>query len=463
MDPTSKLMNAGTDFSVKTCAGPYIDKSLANIASNQSSRRSFTNALGKIGDLEVLNDIAGPIADGLRTITHASNAIRSGCGSVPTMIGNVLDGGVNWVLDQVGIAKPMMQVLEQFHPEVANNAYGSAKQIYDQMSNGTFKLSDIPSHLQEFQNLERLIRGIYTPGKTANMLKTRCDASPYAIDMMTRLPKSKFLFLVQFTMAEGYSNLDGVMNDVAFVIKKSSRPKIKFANEDINYYNFRTPVITKTEFEEMTMSFHDDNQDRVNAFYRQCLQAMSPITNTTSWTSPDILEKNGMNFMIDETTSNSNPNYAASLGIQAGGNKQQLFQEIRLYHVYDWGHNANIYHFFNPKITSLTPDDLDMSESSSMCELSITFKYDYVYVETQSVDSLELEDLQRGALYPLRYNGADGSNDGPADVNARPYGSGNFNAPDCNPLNKQGTSSRGTTNSNNANNAYNSGIAGDLF
>lgn len=420
MDPINNMISstAKPGFSVKPCTGPYMDKSAASINNSQSLQRNFFNSLGKIGNTSILNDIGGgSIGLGLRTLASASNSIRTGCGSLPNSIGSTLESGANWVLNSMGIAPAVISALQPFHPNVANLAVGQAQQLFQQIQQGHFKMTDIPNYIAGFSNLEQLARGIYTPGNDrANALTARCEASPYAIDLLSRAPKYKFLFVVQFVMDPGFSNLQNSLNGMAFVVKKSSRPNVKFLSDDVNYYNFRTKVITKTEYEEMTMSFHDDGLNNTHVFYTNCMQALSPISNNIQWIAPDILETMGMNFR------NGNINSSASLGNLKDDGKQSLFKEIILYHIYDWGHEANVYHFYNPRISQLEPDDLDMSEGTSLSELTMHFNYDYVYVETVDASAVKWEDLQPGAVYPLRYNDNASSVKGPNQNGLNPYG-----------------------------------------
>ena len=439
MDPTNNLLSstAKPGFSVAPCPGAYSSKSAAGIGSAQSSRRDVINSIGKVGDISVLNSVGGgAIGEGLRTLTHASNAIRTGCGSLPTIIGSSLDQGANWVLDSMGINSNVIDMLKPLNPGVANQALGSAQQIYQRIKQGHFKATDIPSYLQEFQNLERLARGIYTPGNDRlNSLTPRCAASPYALDLLARAPKYKFLFVVQFKLDPGFSEYSEQLNGMAFVIKKSSRPHIKFVTEDVNYYNFRTKVITKTDYEEMSMTFHDDNLNNTFSFYDMCIKALSPIANNPNWIGPDMLENSGMNFPSGQNKTN----YAASLGPLNGDSKQHIFQEITLYHVYDWGHTANVYHFYNPHITQLQPDDVDMSESSCN-ELTMAFHYDYAFIETVPVSTLNLEEKQAGAVYPLRFNDSAKSTQGPNSSGLAPFGNPIQTPSSCNTTGLQNTS-----------------------
>ena len=518
-------------FTVKPCPAAYAAKSSADIGSAVSNRRDFGQALGKIGDLQVLNSIGGgAIGTGLRTVASVSNSIRTGCGALPSVIGDSIDQGANWILGHIGMAPDVIQSLKGLNPDVANRAWGQAQQIYDQVKQGHFKATDIPYYLQDLQDLERLARGIYTPGDdrlnalssaceaspyaidliarapkykflfmvqfiTAwgqaqqiydqvkqghfkatdipyylqdlqdlerlargiytpgddrlNALSSACEASPYAIDLIARAPKYKFLFMVQFITAAGYSELDETMRGMAFVVKKSTRPKVTYQTENVNYYNYRTKLITKTEFDEMTMSFHDDTLNNTMNFYASYLKAMTPIANLSPEQAPtqSSFEQQGMSFvgnMLQGSEGLAVPTnkYAASLGPLNNDNKQGIFKETILYHVFNSGTMVNVYHFINPRITQLVPDDVDMMVGNEGTELSINFSYDTMFIETKPMQALDgtFRGAQSDAFYQLRYNDAASATQGPNTHGINPFGLPVVSDPTCDPLNSIGTS-----------------------
>lgn len=444
------------NFTVRPCPAAYAAKSNADISNASNLRKDFANSVGKIGDLQVLNSIGGgAIGEGFRTLAGVSNSIRTGCGSLPTIIGESLDQGANWVLGNIGIAPTVIQTLQAFHPEIANHAFGQAQQIYQHIQNGNFKATDIPSYLQDFQNLERLARGIFTGGNDRlNSLTPACEASPYAVDMIARAPKYKFMFLVQFVTAPGYNTLDPLLRGMAFVVKKSTRPHITFHTEEVNYYNHRTKLVTKTEYGDMSMTFHDDITNNTTRVFSAYLRAMSPTANLTPKVVPDstALEQMGMSFkgetlqMGNEQIANSIPTntYAASIGPLANDNKQQIFKKIILYHVFDNGNTVTAYQFINPRVTELIPDDVDMSNGTEGNEMTLSFTYDYVYVEEglpMSTLNQTFQAAQSNANYMLQDNptaAAVGPNNNPAVL--KPYGTQPQGSSSCDPMNTTDTS-----------------------
>lgn len=427
-------------YTVKQCEPAYSALSGAGIGSATSTRRDFFNAIGKIGDLQVLNSIGGgSVGRGLRNLASISNSIRVGTGALPSSIGSTLDSGANWVLEQTGIAPVVVDTLRSFNPGIANQAYGQAKNVFQTVKQGTFKASNIPGVLQDFQNLERLGRSIFTPGSgdVQSSLGERCEASPYAIDLIARAPKYKFMFVVQFIPASGYGPLgsqDFGPLDMAFTVKTSSRPNIKYELEDVNYYNYRTKVMTKAEFEPMTMTFHDDTQNFATQFFNAYMRAMSPITGIqSSGAMSDLLESGGMDFVGNTLREGEILNsigasrYAASSGPLYLDNKV-VFSEIRLYHLFDNGNRMNVWRFFNPRINTLDLDDLDMSIGNEGSQLSLSFNYDSVYLDADvslgSDQKYNLRQTQRGGYYPLRYNGP--ATTGNAPTTATPRFAGNI-------------------------------------
>lgn len=384
------------------------DEGRARSASQTSDRVNFFNALGKFGDLQVLNDIGGSkLGVGLRTLAGISNAIRTGTGALPTSIGSSVDAGARWVLEHAGITQAQVDAVSAFSPGIANQAYGQAKQVFQKVKQGKFKSTDIPNVFQDIQNLERLGRNIFTPSSRESQTITPiCEASPYAVDLFSRAPKYKFLFIIQFVFNDGYAvwNSSTFARTFAFVVKRSTRPSLKFETEDVNYYNFRTKVVTKTTFDEMQMSFHDESSvsNSATRFVTNYMRAISPITNITSSAEMQLAEDQGMDFSRSVFT-NAEDIEGAPAGISSASrgplsnDNKQVFKEITLYHLYDYGQNMNVYHFFNPRITQLSQDDVDMSVGNEGNEVTLSFNYDSVYTELGiSLSKRDIASIQTG-------------------------------------------------------------------
>lgn len=414
-------------FLVKNCS-----KSKTNAAA--SKKRDFFSTIGKIGDLEVLNDIgAGAIGEGLRTLSKVSNSIRTGRSVVPgreqtELFNNTLSkissasagdtvGGSNIVMDTMGLGNAAESVA-QFNPGVANRAYGQAGAIYDKVKQGNFEVSDIPEYVSDFQNLDTLFRGIFTPPPSSTSRDIQmCGASPFAMDLIRFAPKQKFMFIVQVIFREPFKAWSDIGNDLAFVVKTSNRPNVNFEYEEVNMYNFRTRVPKRTIYEPISMTFMDDNQNNANLFYIAYMRAMSPIANLGGMREqvPTIqqYQELSMDWQVDQgmTFDNATTTHrgAASLGALTD-NVENILEEVRLYHVFEYGRLMNVYRFFHPKVTRLELDDLNMAETGNGSEVSLTFEYDGLHVipnyAITDTTTFNIEDLtnQGDGLYPIKPN-----------------------------------------------------------
>lgn len=439
------------------CPPQYLGAYGSRIGRQTSNRRDFFDAVGKIGNLEVLNDIgASSIGRGLRTLAGISDTLRTGCGQLPTSIGGGLAGildqvgaaaeqGVNWVFDSLGLDINMVDAVRSFDPNVANLAYAEATQLYERLKAGNLKLEDLPSYLQSFQNLERMARQIYTPKVAANKIRMACEASPYAIDLVRRHGKYQFLFVVEFVFNPAFVELSQL--SFPFVVKKGTRPNVRFVTDDVNYYNFRSKYYTRTEYEDMSMTFHDDQQNQSMRFYNAYLRATSPIANVGSATELFDAEERGMDFINSAaatmgygagpgTAGGIIPNYyTGSLG-PLPEDEKQVISHINLYHVYDGGNSMNITTFHRPRIHQLQLNDLDMV-GADLNDMTCVFGYDSLYIRTDvpvnEDNSAALEQMNAAPIYPMRYNGPARAMQGPNNGGFAPTGGGMIPADQCSP------------------------------
>jgi len=210
-------------------------------------------------------------------------------------------------------------------------------------------------------------------------------------------PKFKFMFMVEFVFHPEYQHLmtseRGVKSGFEFVVKNSSRPNVSFEYEEINMYNYWTKIPKRTVYEPMTMRFYDDIQNNAGTFYTNYMRAMSPIANEgmdgNAMLPQHYQERSLTANTISRTAVPNNTIGGASLG-SLNGDASNILLEVKLYHLYDWGKLLNVYHMYNPKITNLNLDDVDMAESGAGSELEIQFSYDGLYVEPNRLVTKEL-------------------------------------------------------------------------
>ena len=380
LDPRSKLQ--------PNCPTP---------AGNQQRKTEFFRTLGNVGDLEVLNNANNEIGQGLRTLETISNQIRLGEGA-PNVFrdeNTSQQAGEDAVLNQVGIdSNKARNDGTRFNPAVANRALGQANAIYERVRQGNFEVRDVPEAIQDFGNLKQLIQGIFTPKSNESDKRKICFPSPYATDLIALAPKHKFMFVVEFVFNERFSSLFSQL-EFAFVIKRSTRPQIQFEYEDINYYNFRTKVLKRSEYQPMTMTFYDDMKDNSLKFYNNYLQSISPISNFFAPGGKALYEEFGMSFR--------DAFHSASV-TAVDDTLKTIIDHCYLYHITEGGKYIDSYRFDNPRIQNMQLDDLDMTDGSTGTEVSIEFNYDALLIEPyRAIDEFipTLTDITDAGLYPI--------------------------------------------------------------
>jgi hypothetical protein len=403
-----------------------------SFTAGQESSRALGQTLGVVGAFANLaNDIGGgTVGKGLSYLAGVSDAVRlGGTSKIPqAAIGN----GQAWVLQAVGIDTQQLNTAGQFNPSVANNALNGASQVYNSVSQGKFHPQDIPAAFSAFQNGSALITSLFTPSSPAtepqaSQFGQTCGVGNYATDLIKFAPKYKFLFVVQFEFDPAFNDIIGKHGgriDPAFVVKSTTRPNIDFEYEDVNMYNFRTKVAKKTTYQPITMKFLDDDRNNAFQFYTTYLKLLSPIANVDAELSKvDPLQAydiagGGMGFEnggnpINASWRSEGQFYAGSLGTFGnsaatnGPETRNILRRISIFHVYRQGTLMNVMHFYNPKISKMELDDLDMA-SSEGTEVSFTFNYDSLFIipgyqvfGPQIGSNYNLNDQTNDGLFPL--------------------------------------------------------------
>lgn len=172
-------------------------------------------------------------------------------------------------------------------------------------------------------------------------------------------PKQKFAFTVEFRFRSGLG-VQGSdnMRTMDFGVKTSTRPSPIITYQDVNYNNFRTKVATRVDYGSITMTFYDDVLNKAHDIFEHYIKTVSPIANLPR-SQADLLDTLGQG------------GGSASIG-PLETNRHGILQNIRVTH--HAGDEKIHYDFLNPKITTMTLDDLDMTTSDAS---SLTFNFNF--------------------------------------------------------------------------------------
>lgn len=228
------------------------------------------------------------------------------------------------------------------------------------------------------------------------------ESTHYADDLNTHFPKFKFLFKVKFV---GWSTGKTIFE---YFVHRIDKPKVRFVHQDVNYYNFRTRVLTHVLYEPLSITFLDEVGDSVNAFFATYMASMSGTGRG--------------NYGIDRGWYDASSSIPYTNGYSDEFGRQIIIEQIFPHFA---GQNstfqANRFYLLNPRIETFDFDELTHEDSSAGSMANMTFSYDAIYCETvndKTVYSWGMTDLLHGGGTSGQGNG--GSADG-ADLNDKAH------------------------------------------
>lgn len=195
------------------------------------------------------------------------------------------------------------------------------------------------------------------------------EALHYANDLNAHQPKFKFLFKVGFY---GFGT-----REFYYFVHRCERPKVRFNHQEVNYYNFRSKVLTSVTFDPLNLTFLDEIGNSVNSFFVNYLK-------TTSGQGDGY-------YGIDTGFGNSTSSKPYSNGASVG-------KAIIIEQIFANGTLSNRYKFANPRIESFDLEDLSMNDNDGSM-VSLSFSYDALScetVESNTIYSWGQTDLLRG-------------------------------------------------------------------
>lgn len=212
----------------------------------------------------------------------------------------------------------------------------------------------------------RLVNDRTSPGQKANIAREFAGRD---------VPKMKFLFTVSFNLGEALSTYINPGSDdmakIEYACKSATRPNVNVNYVEVNSYNYRFKVATRTDVGTVTLTLYDDNKNTAHDIVTNYLEAISPVAQRPS----------GDSYYLKDDLQ-----YWASLGPLPTAEADGLIKTMRVTHHYNENntlsasnHRKIHYDYINPKIQTFALDDLDMS-ASDVNTITLTFVYDSVNI-----------------------------------------------------------------------------------
>lgn len=192
---------------------------------------------------------------------------------------------------------------------------------------------------------------LYSPSNVT--LKDYQHAARVFTDDQFRLaPKHKFLFHVAFNInSAALKNIDLVeryRNEINVLVKAVDLPQYKVSSETLNQYNRKKVVQTTHKYENISITFHDDNMGLINQLWQNYYRYY--YADTSSAATPGAYRRNA--------TRNSNF-ITTPYGLD-NGSTNPFFNYITIYQMAR--HEYVSYTLVNPLITSFNHNKLDSGQ-----------------------------------------------------------------------------------------------------
>jgi len=184
-------------------------------------------------------------------------------------------------------------------------------------------------------------------------------------------PKTKFLYHVVFETTDDvafYSNTETFKKQIGVLVKRADLPGFKASIENKQQYNRKKNMQTRVDYDDVRISFHDDNLGATRAmleeYYRYYYQDGNHSRSTSTTTTDG-------SFNPRDKYSNRTPNYGLN-----NFYKQPFFKSITIYQLSL--QNWFSYTLINPLLSSWDHGDVDSSDGSGMNENTIMLAYEGV-------------------------------------------------------------------------------------
>lgn len=224
-------------------------------------------------------------------------------------------------------------------------------------------------------------------------------------------PKLKFLFHTYFeTNSEAFPN----NFNYGLLVKDIKLPSFQFATHTMNQYNRKRIVQTKIKYEQVDITFHDDNNDSVNYLWnnyyyyyyndgakpQNVLQGVKGTAlannNTETGSQPVAPSQQYNNRNIYENSISGDDDWGFSGGQTDGvtGRKVPFFKNITVFGFNQ--HNFTAYTFINPIITNFNHDSYNYEDGNGVMQNKMTIDYETVVYNYGAMDGRKPGEIVTG-------------------------------------------------------------------
>lgn len=250
-----------------------------------------------------------------------------------------------------------------------------------------------------------------TPGKGPIILRDYAHASKtFRTDGYAYTPKFKFLFHVYFDInTQAYGQSLNVGNNFGLAVKTAKLPSYNFQNETLNQYNRKRIVQTKIKYSPVSISFHDDNKNRMtrlwNAYYTYYYgdgRNFNIFKGERGAVPNEYLTSDGLNQPTEQNYNNRNI-YDESItrnvdwgyiGDGPSPQKVPFFKNITIFGLNQ--HHFTAYTLINPVISNFSHDTYSYAEGGGTMEMQMDLDYETVTYNEGAIDGRSPDNIIAG-------------------------------------------------------------------
>jgi hypothetical protein len=205
---------------------------------------------------------------------------------------------------------------------------------------------------------------------------------------LSRMPevKLKFLFYceIEFWYEAANSIGVGTSRTTLASIHQCSSPTATFNQEDVNFYGLNSKVNKSTTYTPVTLQLHDD----VN---NQSASLMTTLLSASTGSFGDGAERAQDELQDIAGQASASARNTRQPSTHALANRNGIIRSIRTTQVYVIANQCyrDVTTFINPKLSSLSRSELDMSDGSQASGVTIEFSFDAMNIELGLPESIE--------------------------------------------------------------------------
>ncbi len=225
-------------------------------------------------------------------------------------------------------------------------------------------------------------------------------------------PKFKFLFHVYFEINKELVGLQAAIPQdsvIGLAVKTIQLPSFTIATTNMNQYNRKRIVQTKINYDDVNITFHDDNASLIRklwyGYYTYYYKDATKIINSDGsdqngavtpdkryQTSSKPFDYNRRNIYDASTFGDEDWGYVGEtaqdqvtpLDLSTGASKAPFFKSIKIFGFNQ--HNVSMCQLINPTITAFKQDTYDFSQGNGTMESTMSIAYETVKFSEGNLD-----------------------------------------------------------------------------